>query len=128
VHAVLIVFTFLTPCAANNGIFSDAVDIFNVTANAWSTATLSVARGFHASASLPNSGVVIFAGGCKSSRFVDLSCRGTVCFVRGMHELGECAVLIVCVSCPEQAALQVTPRLWTSSTWLQTLGALHFSA
>jgi hypothetical protein len=51
------------PCAAGNGDFSNAVDIFNVTSGTWSTAALSVARFFLAATSLPNVGVAIFAGG-----------------------------------------------------------------
>ncbi len=41
----------------------NAVDIFNVTSGAWSTAALSVARWALAATSLPNLGVAIFAGG-----------------------------------------------------------------
>jgi hypothetical protein len=53
---------------------SNAVDIFNVTFGAWSTAALSVARSELAVTSLPNIGVAIFAGGrysaCDSIIFV----------------------------------------------------------
>jgi hypothetical protein len=58
---LLIACASLMPCAA--GITSDAVDIFNVMSGAWSTAALSVARGYLAATSLPNVGVAIFAGG-----------------------------------------------------------------
>ncbi len=49
-----------SPCAADT---VNNVDIFNATSGAWSTAALSVARYCLAAASLPNHGVVIFAGG-----------------------------------------------------------------
>jgi hypothetical protein len=60
--ALLIACASLTPCAADTG-NSNAVDIFNVTSGAWSTSALSAARGFLAATSLPNLGVVVFAGG-----------------------------------------------------------------
>jgi hypothetical protein len=47
----------------DNGDSFNAVDIFNVTSGAWSTANLSVARSALAATSLPNVGVAIFAGG-----------------------------------------------------------------
>jgi len=50
---------------------SNAVDIFNVTSGAWSTAALSVARGHLAATSLPNLGVAIFAGGGSTCCHVD---------------------------------------------------------
>ena len=49
----------------------NAVNIFNVTSGAWSTAALSVARGSLAAASLPNLGVAIFAGGQSTCCHVD---------------------------------------------------------
>ncbi len=58
--ALLIACASLMPRAAG-GVFSSAVDIFNVTSGAWSTAALSVARGYLAATSLPN--LAIFAGG-----------------------------------------------------------------
>ena len=42
---------------------SDAVDIFNVKSETWTTAVLSVARQLLAATSLPNEGLAIFAGG-----------------------------------------------------------------
>ena len=57
-----IAYASLTPCA-DGSVFSNAVDIFNVTSGVWSTAALSVARQFLAATSLPNLGVAIFAGG-----------------------------------------------------------------
>ena len=59
---LLIACASLMPCA-DGGSYSNAVDIFNVTSGAWSTANLSVARGDLAATSLPNFGVAIFAGG-----------------------------------------------------------------
>jgi hypothetical protein len=59
----------LMPCAAG-GSYSNAVDIFNVTSGLWSTANLSVARGYLAATSLPNVGVAMFAGGYSASFFM----------------------------------------------------------
>ncbi len=42
---------------------SDAVDIFNVKSETWTTAVLSVARQTTAATSLLNEGLAIFAGG-----------------------------------------------------------------
>jgi hypothetical protein len=53
----------LMPCAAGS-VYSNAVDIFNVTS--WSTAALSVARHLFAATSLPDLGVAIFAGGSST--------------------------------------------------------------
>jgi hypothetical protein len=69
--ALLIACASLMPCAAGSGINSNVVDIFNVTSGAWSTAALSVARYFLAATSLPNLGVVIFAGGGRTCSHVD---------------------------------------------------------
>ncbi len=60
----------LMPCAAG-GSYSKAVDIFNATSGAWSTANLSVARHNLAATSLPNVGVAIFAGGMGTCCYVD---------------------------------------------------------
>ena len=59
---LLIACASLMPCAVGSG-SSNAVDIFNVTSGAWSTAALSEARYWLAATSLPNVGVAIFAGG-----------------------------------------------------------------
>jgi hypothetical protein len=59
---LLIAGASLMRCAVGSG-YSNAVDIFNVTSGAWSTAALSVARYALAATSLPNLGVAIFAGG-----------------------------------------------------------------
>ena len=45
------------------GVFSNVVDIFDATSGRWTTAALSVARGYLAATSLPNQGLAIFAGG-----------------------------------------------------------------
>jgi hypothetical protein len=66
---LLIACASLMPCAAGSG-NSNAVDIFNVTSGAWSTAALSVARYNLAATSLPNVGVAIFAGGLGTCRHV----------------------------------------------------------
>ncbi len=61
--ASLITRASLIPYAAVNGHTSNAVDIFNVTSGAWSTAALSQARYYLAATSLPDAGVAVFAGG-----------------------------------------------------------------
>ena len=71
----------LMRCAASSG-YSNAVDIFNVTSGAWSTAALSVARWNLAATSLPNLGVAIFAGGL-----------GTCCHV--FSRIFACCVVLV---------------------------------
>ena len=69
---LLIACASLTPRADGNST-SNAVDIFNVTSGAWSTAALSVARYALAATSLPNHGVAIFAGGSCTCCRVDFS-------------------------------------------------------
>ena len=69
--ALLIARASLMPCAADGNNPSGVVDIFNVTSGAWSTAALSVARGYLAATSLPNLGVAIFAGGWSTCCHVD---------------------------------------------------------
>jgi hypothetical protein len=49
-------------CAGHN-LGSNVVDIFDGSSGRWSTAVLSVGRGFLAATSLPNQGLAIFAGG-----------------------------------------------------------------
>ena len=66
--ALLIACASLMPCLAGSG-ESNAVDIFNVASGAWSTAALSVARRSLAATSLPNLGLVIFAGGSGTNRY-----------------------------------------------------------
>jgi hypothetical protein len=63
---LLIACASLMPCAAGSS-YSSAVDIFNVTSGAWSTAALSVGRSDLAATSLPNLGVAIFAGGSSGT-------------------------------------------------------------
>ena len=74
----LIACASLMPCAADGNVASNAVDIFNVTSGAWSTANLSVARYWLAATSLPNAGVAIFAGG---GTFCDVYFRIVACCV-----------------------------------------------
>jgi hypothetical protein len=69
----------LMPCAAGS-VYSNAVDIFNVTSGAWSTAALKVARHLFAATSLPNLGVAIFAGGSSTCCHADFSCVCVLCF------------------------------------------------
>jgi hypothetical protein len=68
---LLIARASLMPCAAGFNSYFDAVDIFNATSGAWSTAALSVARSELAATSLPNLGVAIFAGGASTCCHVD---------------------------------------------------------
>ncbi len=78
---LLIARASLTPCAVFGSGVSNAVDIFNVTSGAWSTAALSEARYALAATSLPNVGVAIFAGGwstCSRVYFRIFAC----CVVR----------------------------------------------
>ena len=82
---LLISCTSLMPCADSSGV-SNAVDIFNATSGAWSTAALSVARCCHAATSLPNLGVAIFAGGDSTCFHVDF--RIFACCVVRVWEMG----------------------------------------
>jgi hypothetical protein len=99
---LLIACASLMPCAVVGNVYSNAVDVFNVTSGAWSTAALSVARGYPAATSLPNVGVAIFAGGwstCCHVYFRIFAC----CVVRvqgnGMVEWAEVGVAVcVCKS------------------------------
>ena len=84
---VLMPFASVMPCAGN-GVLSNVVDIFNVTAGTWSTAVLSAGRWYLAATSLPNAGVAIFAGGQGTCCCVCLSCCRMGLGARGMHELG----------------------------------------
>ncbi len=49
---------------------SNAVDIFDAMSGRWTTAALSVARGYFAATSLPEQGLAIFAGGGTGLRFL----------------------------------------------------------
>jgi hypothetical protein len=74
---LLIASASLMPCAG--GSVNNAVDIFNVTSGAWSTAALSVGRLNLAATSLPNQGLAIFAGGygtCCHVYFRVFACCG----------------------------------------------------
>ncbi len=68
---LLIACASLMPCSGSSTLYSNAVDIFNATSGAWSTAALSVARDNIAATSLPNLGVAIFAGGAGTCCHVD---------------------------------------------------------
>jgi hypothetical protein len=78
-----------------NGEKTNVTDVFNVTANAWSTAVLSVARTLLAATSLPNQGIAIFAGGEGTSTCLRhcLSFCVVCCVVKGALELKEYVVL-----------------------------------
>ncbi len=69
--AALMVSLWLTPFAVSMYV-SNVVDIFNATAGTWSTAALSVGRGYLAVTSLPNAGLAFFAGGGGYSNVVDI--------------------------------------------------------
>jgi hypothetical protein len=94
---LLIACASLMPCAAVNSVYSNVVDIFNVTSGAWSTAVLSVARTVLAATSLPNLGVAIFAGGASTCRHVYFRffCVG---LGNRMLEWAEVGLLIACAS------------------------------
>jgi hypothetical protein len=49
--------------ADGSGSGSKTVDIFHATSGGWTTAALSIARSDLAATSLPDQGLVIFAGG-----------------------------------------------------------------
>jgi hypothetical protein len=83
--AWLIACASLMLCAAGGSGYSNAVDIFNVTSGAWSTAALSVARDYLAATSLPNLGVAIFAGGQSTCCYDDFLYRRMLrCFEWGI--------------------------------------------
>ncbi len=71
-------FSFLVIGAVTGGgsSLSAVVDIFHATSSQWSTAILSVGRGYLAATSFPDFGIAIFAGGGDgggSSTLLDLS-------------------------------------------------------
>jgi hypothetical protein len=105
----------LTPCAASNKVYSSVVDIFNVVTGTWSTAALSQARISLAAASLPNAGVVIFAGGLSSSCDYYARCCNMGLGVRGMCEWVECGCAydasLSHALCSEQWGLQCCRHL-----------------
>jgi hypothetical protein len=51
---------------AGLGVWSNAVDIFDLTSGRWTTAALSVARCNLSATSLPEQGLAIIAGGYNS--------------------------------------------------------------
>ena len=62
------------------------MDIFDAGSGQWTTAALSVARGYLAATSLPNQGLAIFAGGYGllfAFCFLRLMLRRAVCCVGG---------------------------------------------
>jgi hypothetical protein len=81
---LLIAFVSLMPCAVGSCcvLYSNAVDIFNVTSGAWSTAALTVNRSNLGATSLPNLGVAIFAGGESKCCHVDFLAHSLLCFSR----------------------------------------------
>jgi hypothetical protein len=150
---LLIACASLMPCVADaHGGRSDAVDIFNVTSGAWSTAALSVARSYLAATSLPNLGVAIFAGGERTCcHFFPriFACCAVLCGLGyGMVEWAEVGLLIACASlmpCAagigdynavdifnvtsgawSTAALSVS-RYWLAATSLPNLGVAIFA-
>jgi hypothetical protein len=118
------------PCAA----FSIAVDIFNVTSGAWSTAALSVARTALAATSLPNLGVAIFAGGqgmcCHVYFRVFACCEKYFCGVRVVSQfenrMREWVKVGLLISRLAQRAAATSSMMWTSSPrQLQQLPPQH---
>ena len=98
------------PCAADGTSYFNAVDIFNVTSGAWSTAALSVPPTTLAATSLPNLGVAFFAGGIGTCCHVDfLYLRVLRCLGWGIGWLSGrsllcCLQLIACASLTPCAA------------------------
>ncbi len=72
-HRSVLIQAFLMLCAAAGGVVSSVVDIFNAIAATWTTAALSVSRGFLSATSLPNVGVALFAGGAQGGTQCDLN-------------------------------------------------------
>jgi hypothetical protein len=127
---VLMPFASVMPCADGGG-SSNVVDIFNVTAGSWSTAVLSQPRSDLAATSLPNAGVAIFAGGFGTCCCVRLSCCRMGLGARGMHELGECGVLMPFASVMPCAGganvveiFNVTAGSWSTAVLSQPRGNL----
>jgi hypothetical protein len=99
--ALLIACASLMPCAVGSNVPSNAVDIFNVTSGAWSTAALSVARYYLAATSLPNVGVAIFAGGyctCCHVYFCIFACCAAAGWGMGWLSGRRLGLLIACAS------------------------------
>jgi hypothetical protein len=94
VCGVMMTCASLMPSAGNSGTLLNVVDIFNVTTGAWSTAALSQVRYNVVATSLPNAGVVIFAGGLGTCCCVCLSCCRMGLGARVMTDGGECGVLM----------------------------------
>jgi hypothetical protein len=70
---------------AGGGVFSNAVDMFNITSGTWSTAQLSVARYELAATSVGN--VAIFAGGLGGNCSLTLFVEG---LLFGLMRVGDC--------------------------------------
>jgi hypothetical protein len=64
--------------------YSNAVDLYNVASGTWSTAQLSVARGWLAATSVGN--VAIFAGGDGGNCSLTLFCEG---LLFGLMRVGD---------------------------------------
>ncbi len=89
------------------------VNIFNAATCRWSTASLSVARGYMAATSLPEFGLAIFAGGSSSSTSL-----GASLLFAGFSLIRTLNTLLLLIS---QA------MLWISSMQLLENGALLLS-
>ena len=73
---------------------SNAVDLYNSATGTWSTAQLSVARGYLAAASVGN--VALFAGGVNNSA---LLCREGGVRLHFLLHFARAAVLRFCLPC-----------------------------
>jgi hypothetical protein len=103
----------LTPCAAVfDNVPSKVVDILNVTAGTWSTATLSAARGYLAATSLPNLGVAIFAGGDSMCCWFSFELLHEALLCEGDARVAGLIVFVCVLHLVQQAV--APPMLWTS--------------
>ncbi len=82
----------------------NTVDIFNAASGIWTTAALSVARGYLAATSLPNDGLAIFAGGLGEQQVLKLLIAGGVvcwgwrhaCELQSLHVLPPLIADVLC--------------------------------
>ncbi len=85
-QCLVIACAIVTRRTVGGRIRSSIVDIYDVTDKSWSTAQLNEARSFLSATSMPNLGVVIFAGGRSESCYVVLGFFTVHICVRGLFE------------------------------------------
>jgi hypothetical protein len=92
--------------AATDSIYTDLVDILDVNRRSWSSARLSETRSSFASASFPDIGIALFAGGSSKSKYCD-SERSMTCLVINIIVWHCCHVLkMQNVSCDTQREMK----------------------